>query len=113
MSLDNILTPLICIVSGFLQQRFGPLRLLMFACLPYILGWVAASLATSHMALYISRSSTSITSSSSSSSSSSKSSEHFINIPDHGLHLAAFQIMKDPVSCYYEAVRGLRELVVI
>jgi len=55
VSLDNILTPLICIVSGFLQQKFGPLRLLMFSCLPYILGWVTASLATSHNMLYISR----------------------------------------------------------
>ena len=57
MSLDNILTPLICIMSGFLQQKFGPLRLLMFSCLPYTLGWVAASLATSHTTLYLSRSS--------------------------------------------------------
>jgi len=55
VSLDNILTPLICIVSGFLQQKFGPLRLLMLACLPYILGWVAASLASNHYILYLSR----------------------------------------------------------
>ena len=55
VSLDNILTPLICIVSGFLQQKFGPLRLLTFSCLPYTLGWVAASLATSHTTLYLSR----------------------------------------------------------
>ena len=30
VSLDNVLTPLVCITSGLLQQKFGPLRVLMF-----------------------------------------------------------------------------------
>ena len=55
VSLDNILTPVICIMSGFLQQKFGPLRVLQFACLPYTAAWVAAALADSHHTLYLSR----------------------------------------------------------
>ena len=55
VSLDNILTPVICIMSGFLQQKFGPLRVLQFACLPYTAAWVAAALADSHQTLYLSR----------------------------------------------------------
>ena len=55
VSLDNILTPLICIMSGFLQQKLGPLRVLQFACLPYTAAWIAAALADSHHTLYLSR----------------------------------------------------------
>ena len=55
VSLDNILTPVICIMSGFLQQKFGPLRVLQFACLPYTAAWVTAALADSHQTLYFSR----------------------------------------------------------
>ena len=55
VSLDNLLTPLICISSGFLQQKFGPLRLLMFSCIPYTVGWFAAAMARDAYHLYISR----------------------------------------------------------
>jgi len=55
VSLDNILTPMICIMSGFLQQKLGPLRVLQFSCLPYTAAWILSSLATSHYTLYISR----------------------------------------------------------
>ena len=55
VSLDNTATPLVCIVSGFLQHRYGPLRVLMFACLPYTAGWIVAAFATSAEHLYFSR----------------------------------------------------------
>ena len=44
-----------CIISGFLQQRYGPLRVLQFACLPYTFAWLIAAFGTSTMHLYISR----------------------------------------------------------
>ena len=56
VSLDNILTPVICVMSGFLQQKLGPLRVLQLSCLPYTLAWVLAALATQHSTLYVSRS---------------------------------------------------------
>jgi len=55
VSLDNILTPIICIMSGLLQQKYGPLRVLQFSCLPYIAAWISAALASSHYTLYFSR----------------------------------------------------------
>ena len=55
VSLDNFATPLICILSGFLQQRFGPLKVLTFACFPYMLGWITAALADGVYYLYLSR----------------------------------------------------------
>jgi len=55
VSLDNILTPLICITSGLLQHKFGPLRVLMFSCLPYTLAWIATAVATGAWELYLSR----------------------------------------------------------
>ena len=55
VSLDNTATPIVCILSGFLQQRYGPLRVLEFACLPYTFGWLVAALSTSAAHLYISR----------------------------------------------------------
>ena len=55
VSLDNTVTPIVCVLSGFLQQRYGPLRVLQFACFPYIFGWLVAVLSTSAYHLYISR----------------------------------------------------------
>jgi len=55
VSLDNLLSPLICITSGFLQQKVGPLKILMFSCIPYTIGWLAAALATCANHLYVSR----------------------------------------------------------
>ena len=45
VSLDNLATPFVCILSGFLQQWFGPKPILMFACFPYMCGWGAAAIA--------------------------------------------------------------------
>ena len=42
-------------LSGFLQQKFGPLKLLMFSCVPYTLAWITAALATDPHTLYLSR----------------------------------------------------------
>jgi len=55
VSLDNLLAPFICIASGFLQQKFGPLKILMFSCLPYTAGWITAAVATHAHHLYVSR----------------------------------------------------------
>jgi len=55
VSLDNLLTPIICISSGFLQHKLGPLKVLMFSCLPYTLGWITAAAARNVYHLYISR----------------------------------------------------------
>ena len=55
VSLDNFATPVVCILSGFLQQYFGPLKVLVFACFPYALGWVVAAVAVSAEYLYLSR----------------------------------------------------------
>jgi len=55
VSIDNLATPFICILSGFLQQKFGPLRVLMFACLPYSLGWLTVFISSSVYHLYLSR----------------------------------------------------------
>jgi len=55
VSLDNSATPVVCILSGFLQQYFGPLRVLVFACFPYAGGWLIAALANSPYHLYLSR----------------------------------------------------------
>merc|ERR1712218_717067 len=55
VSMDNFATPIVCILSGFLQHRYGPLRVLQFACLPYASGWLVAAFSTSVEYLYISR----------------------------------------------------------
>ncbi len=55
VSLDNLATPVICIVSGCLQQKFGPRRVLLFSCFPYFAGWLICSRATAVGHLYVSR----------------------------------------------------------
>ena len=42
MSIDNVVSPLSCIISGYLQQKIGPKHVLVLTCLPYLLGWLAA-----------------------------------------------------------------------
>ena len=55
VSLDNAATPIVCILSGYLQHRYGPLKVLELACLPYIGGWLVAAFSTSAEMLYVSR----------------------------------------------------------
>ena len=55
VSLDNTVTPFVCILSGYLQHRYGPLRVLEFACLPYTAGWLVAAFSKSPYYLYASR----------------------------------------------------------
>ena len=42
VSLDNVVSPVCCIISGFMQQKLGPRIVLIWTCLPYILGWISA-----------------------------------------------------------------------
>ena len=45
----------VCIVSGVLQKKVGPKKILMVACLPYFLAWLCVAFATSLPWIYISR----------------------------------------------------------
>ena len=58
VSIDNLISPIICILSGSLQQKFGPRTILILNCLPYLLSWIGAVLSglfTNIWFLYISR----------------------------------------------------------
>ncbi|XP_023343548.1 facilitated trehalose transporter Tret1 [Eurytemora carolleeae] len=55
VSLDNILTPIICVLSGPIQQRWGPRSCLVLCCFPYFISWLLAALAANHYILYASR----------------------------------------------------------
>ena len=44
-----------CIVSGFLQGKFGPRKVLILACFPYVFAWLFTYFATSVLWIYISR----------------------------------------------------------
>ena len=45
----------VCVVSGFLQMKFGLKKILMVACLPYFLAWISTYFATKVLWIYISR----------------------------------------------------------
>ena len=45
MSLDNCVTPVVCLVSGYLQHRLGPRLTLVLTCLPYLTAWLLTALA--------------------------------------------------------------------
>lgn len=55
VSMDNLVTPIVCVLSGFLQQKFGPAKVLMVTCIPYCCGWISTACATSVTLLYASR----------------------------------------------------------
>ncbi len=55
VSMDNLATPFVCIASGYLQQKFGPRKILLVACLPYFGGWTLSSMAKEVWAIYLSR----------------------------------------------------------
>ena len=55
VSIDNLMTICVCIVTGFLQKKFGPKKMLMVACFPYFLAWLCVGFATSLSWIYISR----------------------------------------------------------
>lgn len=58
VSLENVISPFVCILSGFLQQKIGPKTTLIVTCLPYFLGWVCAVLSglfKNLILLYLSR----------------------------------------------------------
>ena len=43
--MDNLISPIVCIVSGSLQHIFGPKKVLMLNCFPYLFSWTLAVLA--------------------------------------------------------------------
>eukprot|EP00095_Tigriopus_kingsejongensis_P009111 maker-scaffold150_size309978-snap-gene-2.13 protein:Tk09111 transcript:maker-scaffold150_size309978-snap-gene-2.13-mRNA-1 annotation:"sugar transporter 12" len=55
VSLDNVATPIVCLFSGILQQKFGPKLMLLSACLPYVSGWLLVIFAGRVEDLYLSR----------------------------------------------------------
>ena len=58
VSIDNVISPIICILSGSLQEKFGPRTILRLNCLPYLLAWIGAALSGAYKNvwfLYISR----------------------------------------------------------
>ena len=58
VAMDNIVSPLACLSSGYLQQKFGPRNILLLTCVPYSLSWIGSALAghlKSVTLLYLSR----------------------------------------------------------
>ena len=76
MSIDNFITPLICLISGKLQLTFGPKKVIIvyfvslfknsfkckiffevitLACIPYIIGWLIIYFAQSVWWIYVAR----------------------------------------------------------
>ena len=53
MSIDNVVSPISCIVSGYMQQKIGPKHVLVVTCLPYLLGWLAAASARYIPTIYL------------------------------------------------------------
>ena len=44
VAVDNVMTPVFCLLSGLLQGQLGPRLTLMLTCLPYLAGWGVAAL---------------------------------------------------------------------
>ena len=58
VAMDSLVSPLVCLCSGFLQTRFGPRQILRLTCLPYLLAWLCSGLAGLYKSLellYLSR----------------------------------------------------------
>ena len=58
VAMDNIVSPLACLSSGYLQHKFGPRKILLLTCVPYALSLIGATLAghlRSVTLLYLSR----------------------------------------------------------
>ena len=53
--MDNLITPWVCLISGYLQLKFGPKKVIMVASLPYFVSWTLTYFATSVHWLYASR----------------------------------------------------------
>ena len=45
VSVDNLMTPLVCLLSGLLQSQAGPRACLRLTCLPYLTAWILTALA--------------------------------------------------------------------
>jgi len=55
VSLDNLFTPLICILSGPVQQKWGSRTMLILCCIPYFVSWFLTAMANSYYVLYLAR----------------------------------------------------------
>ena len=53
VAIDSVVSPVTSVMSGYLQQYFGPRQILVMTCLPYLAGWVSAALAGQYNSLYL------------------------------------------------------------
>ena len=53
VAIDSVVSPVTSILSGYLQQDFGPRQILILTCVPYLAGWVSAALAGQFNNLYL------------------------------------------------------------
>ena len=53
VAIDSVISPVTSVMSGYLQQYFGPRQILVLTCLPYLAGWVSAALAGQYNNLYL------------------------------------------------------------
>ena len=55
VSIDNFIVLFMSILSGVLQTKYGPMRILQLTCVPYIIGWITASFSMNVWLIYLSR----------------------------------------------------------
>ena len=55
VSIDNFIVLFMSILSGVLQTKYGPARILQLTCVPYIIGWIIASFSMNVWLIYLSR----------------------------------------------------------
>ena len=53
VAIDSVVSPVTSIMSGYLQQHFGPRQILILTCGPYLAGWLSAALAGQYNSLYL------------------------------------------------------------
>ena len=53
--IDNFIILFMSILSGVLQTKYGPMRVLQLTCLPYTIGWIIASISSNVWLIYLSR----------------------------------------------------------
>ena len=53
VAIDSVVSPVTSVMSGYLQQHFGPRQILILTCVPYLAGWVSAALAGQYNSLYL------------------------------------------------------------
>ena len=53
--IDNFIVLFMSILSGVLQAKYGPMRMLQLTCVPYAIGWIIACFASNVWLIYLSR----------------------------------------------------------